>query len=795
MSGMAVRRSRSTLAAVVALAMAIGGGVVGGMAASAEPAAAGVPPAFTDTLVTGGLSAPTTMAIAPDGRTFVAEQGGRLRVIANGSLLATPFLTVATTATGERGLLGVTFDPDFATNQYVYVYYTATSPAVHNRLSRFTASGNVAVPGSERILLELDNLSSATNHNGGAIHFGPDGKLYVAVGENATPSNAQSRNNLHGKMLRINSDGSIPADNPFVNSTTGRNRAIWALGLRNPYTFSVQPGTGRMYINDVGQSTWEEINEGVAGANYGWPTTEGPTDDPRFRSPVFSYRHATSGGCAITGGAFYDPPTATFPAEYVGSYFYADYCAGFIRRFDPDTGADTGFATDLDSPVDLAVGADGSLYYLARGSGSVRRIAHTAGTAPSIGTPPADLTVAAGQPATFSVVATGTQPLTYRWQRDGVDIPGATGASYTTAPTVPADDGATFRVIVSNAAGSVTSAPATLTVTAGRPPTGVITAPAAGSPYTAGSTISYAGTATDPEDGALPDSAFTWRVDFHHADHVHPFLPATAGASTGSFTIPDVGETATNVWYRIILTVRDGSGLTHTTTRDVTPLTTSLRVESDPAGLQVTVDGQPRTTPVEEPSVVGMQRTFGAPSPQTSEGQSYAFSSWSDGGAATHTVTTPATPTTYRATFVPVAAEARRITAVHSGLSLDVEYGLATAGARALQQEDQAAAHQRWTLRPNDDGTYAIVNVHSGLCLDVTSSSTANGARAVQWTCRGRPNQRWRVEDVGAGLSRIVSLNSEKCLDIAGASTATGALAVQWTCHGRTNQQWRIEAP
>jgi hypothetical protein len=276
---------------------------------------------------------------------------------------------------------------------------------------------------------------------------------------------------------------------------------------------------------------------------------------------------------------------------------------------------------------------------------------------------------------------------------------------------------------------------------------------------------------------------------------VHPFLPATTGSRTGSFTVPDVGETATDVWYRIILTVRDTAGLTHTTTRDVTPLTTTLRVETDPAGLRVTVDGQPRTTPFDEPSVVGMRRSLGAPSPQTSGGQSYAFSSWSDGGAATHTVTTPATPTTYRATFAPVATEARRITAVHSGLSLDVEYGLTTAGARALQWEDQAAAHQRWTLRPNDDGTYAIVNMHSSLCLDVTSASTANGARAVQWTCRGRPNQRWRIEDVGGGLTRIVSLNSGKCLDIADANTANGALAVQWTCHGRTHQQWRIEVP
>src|SRR5205823_6118401 len=118
-------------------------------------------------------------------------------------------------------------------------------------------------------------LSAATNHNGGATHFGPDGKLWIAVGENANGANSQTLTNLLGKMLRINSDGTIPTDNPFYNTATGQNRAIWALGLRNPYTFTFQPGTGRMHINDVGQNTWEEIDVGVAGANYGWPSTEG----------------------------------------------------------------------------------------------------------------------------------------------------------------------------------------------------------------------------------------------------------------------------------------------------------------------------------------------------------------------------------------------------------------------------------------------------------------------------------------------------------------------------------------
>ena len=139
------------------------------------------------------------------------------------------------------------------------------------------------------MILELDNLSGATNHNGGALAFGPDGKLYAAVGENANGANAQTLANLHGKMLRLNSDGTIPTDNPFYTTATGRNRAIWALGLRNPFTFAFNPNGPEMFINDVGQNTWEEINDGRAGANYGWPTTEGATSDPRFVSPRYAY--------------------------------------------------------------------------------------------------------------------------------------------------------------------------------------------------------------------------------------------------------------------------------------------------------------------------------------------------------------------------------------------------------------------------------------------------------------------------------------------------------------------------
>src|ERR1051325_2461374 len=191
--------------------------------------AALLPAGFSESLVATGLSSPTAMELAPDGRIFVCQKDGQLRVIKNESLLSAPFLTVMTDSGSEKGLLGIAIDPDFLNNNFLYVYYTAKTPAAHNRVSRFQADGDAVVPGSETPILDLDDLT-AGHHDGGAIHFGPDGKLYVATGENGTASNAQRLDVRLGKMLRINSDGSIPESNPFYSAASGPNRAIWAFG-------------------------------------------------------------------------------------------------------------------------------------------------------------------------------------------------------------------------------------------------------------------------------------------------------------------------------------------------------------------------------------------------------------------------------------------------------------------------------------------------------------------------------------------------------------------------------------
>ena len=430
--------------------------------------AATLPTGFSETRLANGLVAPTAMELAPDGRLFFCLQGGQLRVIKNGSLLPTPFLSLTVDSTGERGLLGITFDPNFTANKFVYVYYTVPGNPAHNRVSRFTADGDVAVAGSEFVVIDIDNLSNFTNHNGGAIHFGPDGKLYIAVGENANAGNSQTLSNRLGKLLRINADGSIPTDNPFFNNAVGANRSIWALGLRNPFTFGFQPGTGRMFINDVGQNTWEEIDDGIAGANYGWSLCEGACtpSNPNFRDPLFQYGHGTTSttGCAIVGSAFYNPVTAQFPPSYVGKYFFADLCTGWIRLFDPATNQASDFASGISNPVDLKVSSDGSLYYLSAGSGAVFRIQYPA--FPAIVTQPADQTVAQAQPASFSITASGDAPLSYQWQRNQVNIAGATSPTLTIPSTTFADNDAKFRCVVTNGLGSMPSSEATLTVNA-----------------------------------------------------------------------------------------------------------------------------------------------------------------------------------------------------------------------------------------------------------------------------------------------------------------------------------------
>jgi glucose/arabinose dehydrogenase len=285
-----------------------------------------VPAGFRDEIVIGtDLTFPTSFEFLPDGRMLIAEFTGRVHVAQPGASAvdATPVLQLTNifgedvTLGGERGLVNVVADPDFPVNGHIYLFYTAASPQ-RDRVSRFTMTGNTASLATELVVWQSVANSTSTDHHGGGLAFGPDGKLYISTGDNGDPPSSQPLSGDHGKILRVNKDGTVPTDNPFFDGVGPNVDAIWARGLRNPYRFSIDSGTGRMYIGDVGFNTTEEVNIGIAGANYGWPVCEGSCATSGMTNPLFSYPHAGHDS-AITGGFVYRGGT---PAGLVARYTF-----------------------------------------------------------------------------------------------------------------------------------------------------------------------------------------------------------------------------------------------------------------------------------------------------------------------------------------------------------------------------------------------------------------------------------------------------------------------------------------
>jgi hypothetical protein len=358
-----------------------------------------------------------------------------------------------------------------------------------------------------------------------------------------------------------------------------------------------------------------------------------------------------------------------------------------------------------------------------------------------------------------------------------------------------------YRAVVSNSFGTATSNNATLTVS-GTPPTATITAPAAGTLYNAGTNVSFSGTGTDPQDGTLPASAFTWEVVFHHDTHTHPFFGPQSGITSGSVSIPNRGEIATNVLYRFHLTVRDSGGLTHQVTRDLLPRTANVTLASSPTGLQLLLDGTPLIAPQTVPNVVGMIRTLGVTTPQTQGTTTFNWQSWSDGLGATHEITVPATNTTFTASFTssgqPIANGTYRMQPTHVSANsrcADVNGRSTANGADIISWSCNGQTNQLFVFTHQGSGIYQIRPQHSNLCMGVVGNSGANGADVVQQTCNTSTSQRWLVRLV-SGQTNIFELlaqsGTNQCLAVAGAGTALPTDIIQNTCTGATNQRFRI---
>jgi glucose/arabinose dehydrogenase/PKD repeat protein len=648
-----------------------------------------VPQGFTQTYVVSppyldsrAFDLPHDMEFAPDGRLFVAQQGGIVKILNSNGAVST-FLDISNKVynSNSMGLLGITLDPQFDTNRYVYLFYTTKAEdtngdgvidtPIHNLIVRVTAnsSGDSAVPGSEQVLLRLDDLEDNGLHNGGSIHFGADGKLYATVGENNRRTPAQTLDNFFGKVVRINKDGTIPTDNPFYNTASGAYRAIWALGLRNPYKMDIQRGTGTIFINDVGGTKWEEINQGAAGANYGWPVREGVANDSSYVDPLFAYPHDEAGtldpnttGCAIIGSTFYDPRTAQFPSEYQGDYFFTDFCNDWIRRYDPATDQATLFATEGFNPIDLETSEDGSLYVMQRRGALIKiQFSGDANRPPS-----ADIaadTTSGPVPLTVKFDGSGSSDpdngdtLSYFW--DFGDGSTETTTTPTTSHTYSTKGTYTASLRVRDNHGAL-SATDTVRIDAGNEaPNPTIGSPSADLQFTVGRQITLSGSATDAEDGALPNSAFKWDVLlWHNGSHTHPLFSGTGNDLT--FTAPQPEDlfsaTGPGNYLEIKFTATDSTGLSKTVVREVQPNRVNLTFGSNPSGLSLEVDHQSFTAPKTLVSWEGYKPLVNAPSPQSLLGTTYAFASWSDAGTQQHEVDTGAAPSTYTATYTANSA-------------------------------------------------------------------------------------------------------------------------------------------
>ena len=474
-------------------------------------------PGFTAEVVTT-LSPflPVGVTWASDGRLFIWQRNGVIRIYKNGQLLATPFLDISAYVNGfdDRGMLGLALHPNFLANGYVYVSYIRedggnpndSSPKVA-RLSRFTVdpqNPDVALANSETILLSIPN--DAHNHSVGTLRFGPNGKLFMGYGDDSNAGFAdvhafvaQDLTDLRGKILRLNEDGSAPGDNPFDDGTNSIKSKVYAYGLRNPFRFTLHPVSGEPYIGDVGWNSWEEFDRG-RGKNFGWPCYEGVNPQPTYQAtfpsqcapltpsvvtaPLLSYplpgTPAAAGapiiGNTALGGPFY---TATlYPEVYRGNWFVADYGAGWIMRMVFDGAGNltstVPFATGLSGPVDVELGPDGLLYYVSIVTGQIKRIRYNGPSAVAAATPSSGLSPLSVNFSSAGSSDPNSSPLTYLWNfGDGQTSTAANPFHVYAAATVQ-----TFTATLTVTNNTSQSASATVKVTVGSlPPTATIQSP------------------------------------------------------------------------------------------------------------------------------------------------------------------------------------------------------------------------------------------------------------------------------------------------------------------------------
>jgi glucose/arabinose dehydrogenase len=837
--------------------------------ALAPSAAAGTLPAsFQESTVFSGLTNPTVVRFSPDGRVFVAEKSGLIKVFDDLSdTTPTVFADLSTNVYNfwDRGLLGMALDPGFPATPYVYVLYTydkdPNSPTVprwgtpgvlsdpcptppgatgdgclvSGRLSRLTASGNTWT-GTETPLI-TDWCQQYPSHSIGSLQFGADGALYVSGGDGAsfnftdygqdgnplnpcgdppagiggteTPPTAEGGAlrsqdvrtsadpaTLDGAVLRVDpATGAALPDNPRSLDPDPNVRRIVANGFRNPFRFTIRPGTNDVWVGDVGWNDWEEIDHvglPTAATNFGWPCYEGAGRQPGYDganlniceqlyaqsnavvAPYYTYNHAAkvvtgetcpTGGSSISGLAFYNG--GNYPATYADALFFADYsrnCIWVMQKGTnglPDPATRATFDAGAAAPVDLQIGPNGDLFYVDFTGGTIRRIRYFGANQPPNAV--ASATPTAGPaPLTVSFDGSGSNdpendPLTYAWDLDG---DGAFDDSTAVNPTFTYSSPGTYtvRLQVGDGHGN-TSVSLPLTISANNTaPSATIASPGASVTWRVGDTISFSGSASDAQEGTLPPSALSWSLVLRHCSsdgsscHSHA-LQTFAGVATGSFSAPDHEYPS---YLELTLTATDSGGLTDSKTVRLDPKTVNLTFATDPSGLQLTVGSSSGTTPFMRTAIIGSTNSLSAPTTQTLGGQTYQFSSWSDGGAQAHNVVAPATPATYTASYVVSAGQPGPVAAYAFN-----EGSGATAADASGNGNGGTLSGAAWTGTGKFGGALSFDGVNDWVTVnDTPSLDLTNGMTVEAWVQPRVLKGSWRAVTVKEGAAVVYGLHA-----------------------------------
>ena len=683
--------------------------VVVAVIAPTDARALETPAGFSTVEQVRGLDGPTALAYAPDGRLFVAEKAGRVRVAdAQGRLRPEPVIDISDHVNSywDRGLLGIAVDADFATNRFVYLLYTHEANALDpgapktSRLTRIrvTSDSRVEDPEAPETTL-LGSVAQAPcpapadtvdcipadgfSHAIGTVRADPDGTLWLGSGDasgfdgvDMKALRTYNESSFAGKLIHIDRNGQGLPGHPFCPDDADLTKVcakLYAKGFRNPFRFQLRP-SGGPFVADVGWNSSEELDVVKPGRSYGWPCYEGAAQTPGYEDlpecaveyaagpsahepPAYHYDHGSD--ATVLAGPRYDGDQ--YPAAYRGAWFFGDYAKGLLWQATIDAqGSISGvqpFATGFEGAVDLERAPDGDLVFVSfggeAGAGSVQRIvygnrppvAHATAT-PAQGVAPLHVTLSAAG----SVDPDG-DAVTYEWD---VDDDGDADATGPTVDHTYAAGGHTATLTVRDARGLAASDSVEVLADES-PPTVSVLAPAAGQRFRYGQPIELRGAGSDAQDGTLGDAALHWRITMHHGGHTH-VIEADRSGRTVSFTPP--GDHDADSFLEFRLTARDSAGLEASQVVTMDPQTVGLTLASSPPGAVLSYAGEDVTAPTLRTAAVGFHPTISAPAQVTSDGRLYTFDRWSDGGLRLHGIVIPDRDLTLTARYRAVAAAA-----------------------------------------------------------------------------------------------------------------------------------------